>query len=113
MRTLIRRSSLLALAAKVFASAHPLAATEPESIGALLTRLRLEQGKSQLRIAEQLCAVAGVPTITRHEVSRWEQERRIPSGTWLPWLALVLDSPLEELERAAAQARRLRLAGRS
>jgi transcriptional regulator with XRE-family HTH domain len=79
-----------------------------ETIGALLSRVRLEQGKSQLRIAELLCAASGQSTLTRHEISRWEREERIPSGTWLRWLAVVLDTPLDELERAAAVSRGLR-----
>jgi transcriptional regulator with XRE-family HTH domain len=77
----------------------------PESIGALIARMRLASGRSQLRIAELLCAAAGVPTVTRHEISRWEREERIPSSHWLRWLAVVLDTPLDELERAAAVAR--------
>jgi transcriptional regulator with XRE-family HTH domain len=76
----------------------------PESIGALIARMRLASGRSQLRIAELLCAAAGVPTVTRHEISRWEREERIPSPHWLRWLAVVLDTPLDELERAAAVA---------
>ncbi len=74
-----------------------------ESIGALLSRVRMEQGKSQLRVAELLCAASGLATITRHEISRWEREERIPGGSWLRWLAVVLDTPLDELERAAAR----------
>jgi transcriptional regulator with XRE-family HTH domain len=66
-----------------------------ESIGALLVRVRTDAGRSQLRVAELLCAASGVPTITRHEVSRWEREARIPSGYWLRWLAAVLDVPLD------------------
>src|SRR4051794_2052031 len=77
----------------------------PESIGALLARVRLASGRSQLRVAELLCAASGIPTVTRHEISRWEREERIPSGHWLRWLAAVLDVPLAELERAAAVAR--------
>jgi transcriptional regulator with XRE-family HTH domain len=76
-----------------------------ESIGALLTAARAATGRSQLRVAELLCAASGNPTLTRHEVSRWEREERIPGGYWLPWLALVLEVPLDALERAAAQAR--------
>jgi transcriptional regulator with XRE-family HTH domain len=79
-----------------------------ESIGALLSRVRMEQGKSQLRVAELLCAASGLATITRHEISRWEREERIPGGSWLRWLAVVLDTPLDELERAAAVARQRR-----
>jgi transcriptional regulator with XRE-family HTH domain len=81
---------------------------EPESIGALLARVRGEQGVSQLRLAERLCASSGTPTVTRHEISRWEREERIPSGYWLGWLAVALDLPLTRLERAAAIARRRR-----
>jgi transcriptional regulator with XRE-family HTH domain len=80
-----------------------------ESLGGLLARIRGDQGVTQLRLAARLCAAAGCPTVTRHEVSRWEREERIPTGYWLGWLAVVLDHPLEELERAAAVARRRRL----
>jgi tetratricopeptide (TPR) repeat protein len=76
-----------------------------ESIGALLVRVRLESGRSQLRLAELMCAASGVPTLTRHEVSRWEREERIPSLRWLRWLAVVLDVPLDDLERAAGVTR--------
>ena len=79
-----------------------------ESIGALLARVRAEQGISQLRLAERLCASSGTPTVTRHEISRWEREERIPSGYWLGWLAVALDLPLTRLERAAALGRRRR-----
>jgi transcriptional regulator with XRE-family HTH domain len=79
-----------------------------ESIGALLARVRGEQGITQLRLAARLCAAASSATVTRHEISRWEREERIPSGYWLSWLAVVLDHPLEALERAAGVARRRR-----
>ncbi|MFF5227176.1 hypothetical protein [Dactylosporangium sp. NPDC000521] len=83
--------------------AHP-----GDSLGVLLTRLRQAQGKSQVRLAGLLCAASGLPTLTRHEISRWEREERIPSRVWLCWLALVLDTPLDDLERAAANTRRRR-----
>ncbi len=76
-----------------------------ETIGALLARARLQHGISLLRLAERLCASSGQATVTRHEVSRWEREERIPTPYWLTWLAAVLDLPLVELERAAAAAR--------
>jgi transcriptional regulator with XRE-family HTH domain len=79
-----------------------------EGIGELLVRARTERGVSQLRLAERLCASSGTPTVTRHEVSRWEREERIPTGYWLNWLAVALDLPVERLERAAAFARRRR-----
>lgn len=73
-----------------------------EPIGAMLTRSRMARGLSQLRLAELLCAAAGTPTVSRHEVSRWEREERVPGPFWRGWLALVLDIPLEALESAAA-----------
>lgn len=84
----------------------------PETIGALLARVRAERGITQLRLAERLCACAGTTTVTRNEISRWEREERIPSSYWLRWLAAVLELPLEQLERAAAAARRRRTRGR-
>lgn len=73
----------------------------PERIGSLLSHLRLARGLSQLRLAELLCAAAGTPTVTRHEVSRWERGERVPGRFWREWLAVVLDVPLERLEAAA------------
>src|SRR5690606_24880993 len=48
---------------------------------------------------------AGIPTVTRHEVSRWERGERVPGRFWREWLAVVLDTPLEHLEAAAAVSR--------
>jgi DNA-binding transcriptional regulator YiaG len=86
---------------------------EPESmpsptLGLLLRDMRVSQGRSQQRVAQLLCEASGVPTITRHEVSRWERERRVPAGPWLSWLAVVLDVPLVRLEFAAAVTRATR-----
>ncbi|HEY8472435.1 MAG TPA: helix-turn-helix domain-containing protein [Natronosporangium sp.] len=77
----------------------------PESIGPLLTRLRLARGYTQLLVAERLRATSGLGTVTRHEVSRWEREERLPGQFWLTWLAVVLEAPLAELEAAVARAR--------
>ncbi|MEU9641335.1 helix-turn-helix transcriptional regulator [Streptomyces sp. NPDC048188] len=72
--------------------------------GAYLARLRREAGLSQSALAARLCTVSGVASLTRNEVGRWEQGRRLPSA-WLPALATVLGVPLSTLERAAAYAR--------
>jgi transcriptional regulator with XRE-family HTH domain len=85
----------------------------PETIGALVARRRAERDISQLQLAERLCATAGVNTVTRHEVSRWEREERIPSRYWLASLALVLDLPLERLQQAATTARHRRTVHRA
>ncbi|MET8351349.1 MULTISPECIES: helix-turn-helix transcriptional regulator [unclassified Micromonospora] len=78
----------------------------PAQLGPLLARCRLARGWSQQRTAAELCAAAGVPTLSRHEVSRWERQRRIPGGFWLGWLAVVLDVPLVTLAEAAAVTQR-------
>ncbi|MFH8791270.1 helix-turn-helix domain-containing protein [Streptomyces sp. NPDC017941] len=72
--------------------------------GAHLASLRRGAGLSQRNLALRLCAVAGITTLTRNEVSRWERGERIPDA-WLPPLAQVLGVPLHELEQAAAYAR--------
>jgi transcriptional regulator with XRE-family HTH domain len=77
-----------------------------EQLGSMLVRLRERKGYSQVRVAEGLCAASGVTTVTRHEVSRWERQERIPSAFWLRWLAEALEVPVGELEAAAATARR-------
>ncbi|MEV6695487.1 helix-turn-helix domain-containing protein [Micromonospora sp. NPDC051196] len=61
--------------------------------GPLLTRLRRARGWSQSRLAAELCAAAGVPTLSRHEISRWERQRRTPGRFWHAWLATVLGMP--------------------
>lgn len=72
--------------------------------GAYLADLRKRAGLSQRSLAFRLCAAAGITTLTRNEVSRWERGGRIPDA-WLPPLAQVLGVPLDDLERAAARAR--------
>ncbi|MFI6822677.1 helix-turn-helix domain-containing protein [Micromonospora sp. NPDC050187] len=78
----------------------------PELSGPLLARLRLARGWSQAQLAARLCAAAGVATLSRHEVSRWERQARIPGEFWLGWLALVLEVPRERLSGAAVASRR-------
>ncbi|WP_234039316.1 transcriptional regulator [Micromonospora coerulea] len=77
----------------------------PRLLGPLLAELRLARRWSQQRIAAELCAASGVPTLTRHEVSRWERQLRLPGDFWLGWLAVVLDVPGELLAEAAARSR--------
>ena len=76
-----------------------------ESLGDLLARRRRQLGVSQGRLAMLLCAAAGLPTVSRHEVSRWEREERIPTRFWRPWLAAVLGVPVTEIEAASVMTR--------
>ncbi|MFE3198394.1 helix-turn-helix domain-containing protein [Embleya sp. NPDC059237] len=77
---------------------------EHEPVGALIARVRRQQGKTQQRLADLLCAASGDATVTRHEVSRWERGTRLPTR-WLPWISTVLGISREELEVAAAPLR--------
>nr|WP_184286199.1 helix-turn-helix domain-containing protein [Nocardiopsis algeriensis] len=73
----------------------------PENLPALLRRLRTGRGWSQARLADVLCSVSGRPTVTRHDVSRWERGKRVPRA-WLPYLAEVFGVSRERLELATA-----------
>lgn len=70
-----------------------------EALGPMVRRLRQSRGWSQQRLADALNDASGVPTLTRGDVSRWERGRRTPRH-WLPFLAVVLAVPREELEAA-------------
>ncbi|MGC4896645.1 helix-turn-helix domain-containing protein [Micromonospora sp. DT31] len=83
----------------------PSAPSGPLPLGPLLAELRAARGWSQQRVAAELCAASGVPTLTRHEVSRWERQLRLPGDFWSAWLATVLGVPGELLAEAAARSR--------
>jgi transcriptional regulator with XRE-family HTH domain len=67
----------------------------------LIAELRKARGMSQTRLAQYLGELAGRPTLTKDEISRWERGTRRPRW-WLPWLARALDVPVTTLERARA-----------
>lgn len=75
-----------------------------QAFGAYLARLRRDARLTQRQLADRLCSLSGVASVTRNEVGRWEQGRRIPDA-WLPALSAVLSVPLRDLERATAYAR--------
>jgi transcriptional regulator with XRE-family HTH domain len=91
-------------------SAHP---TDPDGFGSLLARARRARGRSQQRLADQLCAIAGATTISRHEISRWEREERTPTPYWVDRLSTVLEIDAADLERAIARSRSHRGAHRA
>ncbi|MEV0003796.1 helix-turn-helix transcriptional regulator [Micromonospora sp. NPDC050980] len=76
-------------------------------LGPLLAELRAARGWSQQRLAAEMCAASGVSTLTRHEVSRWERQIRLPGDFWSAWLAVVLGVPGELIAGAADRSRRL------
>jgi len=71
------------------------------SIGPLLRRLRLAAGRSQSEQADVLAEVAGRP-VTRHEVSRWENEGRLITPFWQAHYATSYSVPVVQLRRAVA-----------
>ncbi|MGW0433707.1 helix-turn-helix domain-containing protein [Micromonospora sp. NPDC003197] len=81
-------------------------AARSTTLGPLLTQLRLAHGWSQLDVADRLCRASGLATLSRHEISRWERQQRVPGDFWLGWLATVLDVPLDHLTAAATATRR-------
>ncbi|MCZ7436316.1 helix-turn-helix transcriptional regulator [Micromonospora sp. WMMC241] len=85
----------------------PSAPPGPRLLGPLLAELRAARGWSQQRFAAELCAASGVPTLTRHEVSRWERQLRLPGDFWSAWLATVLGVPGALIAEATARSRRL------
>jgi transcriptional regulator with XRE-family HTH domain len=64
------------------------------SFGRRLAQLRRRRGLSQRQLADRLCLAAGVSTISRNEISRWERGVRLPAQPWLGWLSVVLDTPV-------------------
>lgn len=76
-----------------------------QAFGRLVAARRRVLGRSQRRVAEQLCAEAGAATVSRHEVSRWERGVRLPTPYWRAALGRVLGLPLPLLDAAAARAR--------
>ncbi|GII24636.1 helix-turn-helix domain-containing protein [Planosporangium mesophilum] len=78
---------------------------EQLSFGELVTRRRLDLGLSQSELADRICAEAGRPTLTRHEVSRYEREVRLPTQTSLVAYAAALNLPPVVLARATQNTR--------
>lgn len=78
---------------------------ERTAIGGLIVELRTAHGWSQSQLADRLCRQAQHATVTRNDVSRWENGARCPSAHWVAHLAVVLDVPLALLESAAVDRR--------
>lgn len=72
-------------------------ADRADDIGARIRARRDSLGLSQAQLAARLAEVSSSPTITRHDISRWEHGARRP-GWWRPYLDQVLgnlDTPTE------------------
>lgn len=73
-------------------------------IGRLIAELRAERELSQAQLADLLVRASGNPSVTRNEVSRWEQGKRRPRRYWLEWLAVVFEMSVFDLEDLARLA---------
>jgi transcriptional regulator with XRE-family HTH domain len=71
------------------------------ALGRLIAQRRRDLGMSQRELAERLCLETGRPTVTRHELSRYERGVRQPNRTTLAVLATVLDLPITNLSAVA------------
>ncbi|SEP46507.1 helix-turn-helix domain-containing protein [Amycolatopsis saalfeldensis] len=76
------------------------------AFGDLIRDLRSARGWSQDDLARALSDRAQPASLTREEVSRWENGKRTPRRFWLGHLAAVLDTPLATLEREKSPVRR-------
>jgi transcriptional regulator with XRE-family HTH domain len=83
----------------------PARAGEADSFAQLIARRRRQLGLSQRDLADLLCDASGRPTLTRHEVSRYERGLRLPRGDVLAALAACLDLPLAQLRVEVAKQR--------
>jgi transcriptional regulator with XRE-family HTH domain len=69
-------------------------------LGELIATQRRTLGHSQSGLADQVCALSGRATVTRHEISRYEQEKRLPTPKSLIPLAAALQLPTQTLQQA-------------
>ncbi|MGE6734672.1 helix-turn-helix domain-containing protein, partial [Streptomyces sp. NPDC059900] len=76
-----------------------------DAFAELLLRLRKEAGRSQEQQAAAINAVSGRDTVTRREVSRYENFDNVPTNHTLAHIAAACGVPFEELQLEAKAAR--------
>ncbi|CNG04735.1 Helix-turn-helix domain [Mycobacterium tuberculosis] len=67
-----------------------------EGFSERLRAARISAGMSQDQLAHAVCALTGISSVTRHEISRYERGKRKPT-VWLSPLAEALGVEVEEL----------------
>ncbi|WP_433080060.1 helix-turn-helix domain-containing protein [Dactylosporangium sp. CA-052675] len=92
--------------------ADPPATQAEQAFGELLAHHRRQIGLSQQELAARICIESGRPTVTRHEVSRYERGRRLPTWALLTAIASSLNVPADEVRHAAAKERQRRRGAR-
>ncbi|TDC86255.1 XRE family transcriptional regulator, partial [Actinomadura sp. 7K507] len=75
----------------------------PAEFPARLKAARVEAGLSQDELAQAVCALTGISSVTRHEISRYERGVRRPT-VWLSPLAKALGVEVKELVGAPLPA---------
>ncbi|MEW1549403.1 helix-turn-helix transcriptional regulator [Streptomyces tsukubensis] len=76
-----------------------------ESFGELLRRLRVEAERTQEQQAEVINAVSGRDTLTRREISRYENNENIPTNHTVAHIAIACGVASDYLQKEAADAR--------
>lgn len=82
--------------------------TVGEPIWEVIKHARGGHGFSQRQLAEELALISGNSSVTRDDVKRWENGKRIPRRPWLHWLGEALEIPPDQLRSAAEESRRHR-----
>ncbi|MDX2531550.1 helix-turn-helix domain-containing protein [Streptomyces scabiei] len=84
-------------------------ATDP--FAELLIRLRRNAGRTQEQQADAINAASGRETVTRREITRYENFKTIPTNHTLVYIAMACDISPDYLQREAAAARARRKQG--
>ncbi|MFJ8886601.1 helix-turn-helix transcriptional regulator [Streptomyces sp. NPDC102402] len=77
----------------------------PDPFADLLLRLRQDAGRTQEEQADAINAVSGRDTMTRREISRYENFENVPTNHTIGHIAAACGVPFEELRREAKAAR--------
>ncbi|MDX2531547.1 helix-turn-helix domain-containing protein [Streptomyces scabiei] len=84
----------------------------PDPFGELMLRLRKDMGRTQEEQADAINAVSGRETVSRREISRYENSENVPTNHTLAHIAAASGVPVDELLRAAKAARARRRRGK-
>ncbi|MEU0691809.1 helix-turn-helix domain-containing protein [Streptomyces uncialis] len=82
-----------------------------QTFGELLLRLRTKAGRTQEKQAEVINAVSGRDTMSRREISRYENNENIPTNHTVAHIAITFGLSPEQLQKHASAARAQRRNG--
>lgn len=81
---------------------------EGKPIWEVIRLARGGRGYSQRELAERLAMLSGNSSVTRDDVKRWENGKRIPRSLWRYWLGVALGIPRDQLDIAARTGHQVR-----